>query len=70
MIVRIYPAIIVISCCSIFLPIAIVDLVNASDVSYGEVIILFMNDTVPSGGGGQGCTSVSLGFTHFEGIHL
>ena len=55
------------SCCSILLPTAIVDLVNAPDVSYGEVIILFMIDAVPSGGG-QGCTTVTLGFTHFEGI--
>ena len=54
------------SCRSILLPTAIVDLVNADDVSYGEVIILFMIDAVPSGGS-QGCTTVTLGFTHFEG---
>ena len=69
MIVRIYPAIIVMSCRSIFLPTAIVDLVDAPDVSHGEVIILSMIDAVPSGGS-QGCTNVTLGFTHFEGIHL
>ena len=48
------------------LPTAIVDLVNANDVSYGEVIVLDMIDAVPRGGG-QGCTNVTLGFTHFEG---
>lgn len=48
------------------LPTAIVDLMNATDVSYGEVIVLDMVDAVPSGGAG-GCTNVTLGFTHFEG---
>ena len=56
----------VMSCRSISLPTAIVDLVNAPDVSYGEVIILSMVDAVPSGGS-QGCTTVTLGFTQFEG---
>ena len=51
------------------LPIAIVNLVNANDVSYGEVIVLDMVDAVPSGGS-QGCTIVTLGFTHFEGMYI
>ena len=55
------------SCYSVLLQIAIVDLVNAPDVSYGEVIVLSIVDAVPSGGS-QGCTRVTLGFTHFEGI--
>ena len=54
------------TCCSVVLPTAIVDLVNANDMNYGEVIVLDMVDAVPSGGS-QGCTTVTLGFTQFEG---
>lgn len=57
------------TCCSIVLPIAIVDLLNANDVSYGEVIVLDMVDAVPSGGS-QECTTVTLGFTNFEGTYV
>ena len=54
------------TCYSILLPTAIVDLVNDNDVSYGEVIVLDMVDAIPNGGT-KGCTTVTLGFTHFEG---
>ena len=53
-------------CYSISLPTAIVNLLNADDVSYGEVIILEMMDTV----GNQSCTTVTLGFTDFEGMYI
>ena len=40
----------------------IVDLLNATDVTYGEVIVL------STGVAGENCTNVTLGFTDFEGI--
>ena len=54
---------------SIRLPVAIVDLVDADDVSYGEVFILDKDDTVANEES-QGCTTVTLGFFHIEGIVL
>ena len=41
---------------------AIVDLLNATDVTYGEVIVL------STSAAGEDCTNVTLGFTDFEGI--
>ena len=54
---------------SILLPTAIVNLVNATDVSYGEVFILSIVNYSPSGGT-QACSNVTLGFTHFEGTNI
>ena len=54
---------------SIRLPVSIVDLVDADDVRYGEVFILDMDDTVANEES-QGCTTVTLGFFHIEGIVL
>ena len=52
---------------SILLPTAIVDLPDADDISYGEVIVLFLIVSIPSGGN-HGCTTVTLGFTHFKSM--
>jgi len=52
------------SLCRVALPVAIVDLLNNTNVTYGEVLVYYVNVSAMSSGDVD-CTTVTLRFTEF-----